>query len=347
MTRATLSSPSSPAPNVPPSGGPLAPPGRQTPIWKRGLFPALVLLGAQLVGVLCAVLLLPHREWILEQAIPVDYFEPELDRPDEFQNIAGPIYAFRHGINRSLIVDSQAGIAVFDPFNREHAERMSHELAGRFGGRRVRWVFYSHAHLDHVGGAEMLQPEEVIAHRGVMDRIRDFPAARDVLPVTRELDGDELFSLGGVSVQLVDLGHSHSESLYAFQFPEQRLVYAPDAAFVRTLPPFGLPDYYYPGYIRALDRLLALDFDRCVPAHFGLGTKADVADYRQMMVDYRQAAAALVADMGGNPSRGAGQRARIAGAYRALKAKYGSWHGFEAMFIPHFLGAVGATYVGY
>jgi hypothetical protein len=51
--------------------------------------------------------------------------------------------------------------------------------------------------------------------------------------------------------------------------------------------------------------------------------------------------------MGGDPSRGAGQRARIGAAYRTLRAKYGDYHGFESMFIPHFLGSIGGTYVGY
>jgi hypothetical protein len=54
-----------------------------------------------------------------------------------------------------------------------------------------------------------------------------------------------------------------------------------------------------------------------------------------------------VSRQSGDPSRGAGQRARIGAAYRALHQKYGDWHGFEAMFIPHFLGGIGASYLGF
>ena len=328
----TLEAPRAPRPHLP-----------RTPAWLR---PVLVVVLLELALVSGGLLLLPVHEWVLQQAIPITYFEPELDRPDELEQIRGPIFAFRHGINRSVIVDTGAELAVFDTFNKTHAERLRRELEVRFPGHEVRWVFYSHSHLDHIGGAAALHPKEVLAHRGVMPHVADWPNA-DVLPVTRTLEGDADLMLGSVHVRLLHLGESHTDSLYAFHFPEQRTVFAPDTAFIHTAPPFGVPDHYYPGYIRALDRIAAIDFDVCLPAHFGWGNKSEFLEFRQMMIDYRAAAAALVADMGGDPSRGAGQRARIGAAYRELKVKYGSYHGFDAMFIPHFLGGIGGTYLGY
>jgi glyoxylase-like metal-dependent hydrolase (beta-lactamase superfamily II) len=330
--------------------GPPAGTGGVEPSGKWRLRPwvlaTLTVLSVQLLGVLGVAAVLPVKEWLLQLAIPTDYFEPELDKPDEFEQISGPLFAFRHGIDRSVIADTGDALAVFDPFNTEHARRLQAELARRFPHKPVRWVFYSHSHLDHIGGAAELHPSEVIAHRTVMQYVADWPQA-SVLPVTRPLDGDTTLQLGALSVRLLYLGHSHSDTLYAFHFPEQRTVFAPDAAFIHSLPPFGLPDYYYPGYIRALDRIAAIDFDLCIPAHFERGSKAQFLEFRQLMIDFRQASAALVADMGGDPSRGAGQRARIGAAYRALKARYGDWHGFEAMFIPHFLGGIGGAYLGY
>jgi glyoxylase-like metal-dependent hydrolase (beta-lactamase superfamily II) len=290
--------------------------------------------------------LLPWQQLAIRQAIPTDYFEPDLDRPDDFESIRGPIYGFRHGIDRSLIVDAGDALAVFDTFNREHSRRLARELGRRFPGKPVQWVFYSHNHLDHIQGAAELHPSEVIAHRDVMRYVADWPEA-DVLPVTRPLEGDVNLQLGKVELKLLYMGRSHSDTLYAFYFPAERVAFTPDLAFIRSLPPFGVPDTYYPGYVRALDKLAALEFDLCVPTHFQRGTKIDFLDYRQMYIDFRQASAALVADMGGDPSRGEGQRARVGALYRSLAAKYGDWHGFDAMFIPHFFGGIGGTYLGY
>jgi glyoxylase-like metal-dependent hydrolase (beta-lactamase superfamily II) len=314
---------------------------------RRGLaLGAGVLLALQALALAALAAFAPVKEWLLQQAIPTDYFEPWLDAPDELEQIRGPLYAFRHGIDRSLVLDAGDSLAVIDTYDAEHSRRLRAELERRFPAKSVRWVIYSHNHLDHIQGAAQLQPSEVIAHRDVMQYVADWPGA-DVLPVTRPLTGDTTLQLGTIRMELLYLGHSHGSTLYAFHFPEQRAVFAPDTAFIHSLPPFGLPDYYYPGYLRALDRIAALDFELCIPAHFARGTRADFLAYRQLMIDFRAASAALVADMGGNPSRGAGQRARIGAAYRMLQAKYGDWHGFDAMFIPHFLGGIGGAYLGF
>ena len=80
---------------------------------------------------------------------------------------------------------------------------------------------------------------------------------------------------------------SHSTTLFCFYFPDHSVVFAPDMMFVQAMPPFGFPDWYYPGYIRALDRLIALDAAHYVPSHFDEGGKADLVAYRDMMVDFR------------------------------------------------------------
>jgi glyoxylase-like metal-dependent hydrolase (beta-lactamase superfamily II) len=40
-------------------------------------------------------------------------------------------------------------------------------LARQFPGERVRWVIFSHDHLDHVRGSAALQADAVIGHRDV------------------------------------------------------------------------------------------------------------------------------------------------------------------------------------
>jgi glyoxylase-like metal-dependent hydrolase (beta-lactamase superfamily II) len=49
------------------------------------------------------------------------------------------------------------------------------------------------------------------------------------------------------------------------------LLWTADFALVRTILPIGGPDYYFPGAVKAMERLAALDFDTFVPSHFGYG----------------------------------------------------------------------------
>jgi glyoxylase-like metal-dependent hydrolase (beta-lactamase superfamily II) len=287
------------------------------------------------------------RKHIFRQAVPTDFFERELDKGDLFIKLADRIYQFKHGFNRALVVDTGAGLLVIDTFSSELTKRLKHQLRDKFGTDAVRWVIYSHHHLDHVRGAAVLEPNEVIAHESLWQFVTDFPAINDVLQPTRTVSGDQHLILGQVEVQMLLMPNSHSQNLYAFHFPRQRLLLAPDLLFIKAFPPFGLPDWYYPGYIRALDRLIALDFDIAVPSHADAGTKEDLIEFRQMMVDFREAVRSQLIALGGEAANGKTIRKIYDKAYPELKRKYGHWHGFNAMFVPHFFGQVGGEYLGY
>ena len=66
-----------------------------------------------------------------------------------------------------------------------------------------------------------------------------------------------------------------------------------------------------------------------------------------MMVDFRELTVAAMAKYGYHAADGATIRAAFDQVYPKLKARYGDWHGFDAMFIPHFGGQVGGTYLGF
>ena len=63
----------------------------------------------------------------------------------------------------------------------------------------------------------------------------------------------------------------HTDTLYAVYLPNERLLWTADFALVRTILPIGGPDYYFPGAVKAMERLAALDFDTFVPSHSGYG----------------------------------------------------------------------------
>ena len=79
------------------------------------------------------------RPLIYQFAMPIDYFEPEHAKPDQFVKITDRVYAFRHGFNRSLIVDTGEKIAVFDTFNEGHARALQKELFAEFADKPVGW----------------------------------------------------------------------------------------------------------------------------------------------------------------------------------------------------------------
>ena len=286
--------------------------------------------------------------FIYKQAIPTDYFEPFTEQPSKFIQHTDRVYSFSLGMNRAMVLKTNDGIAVFDSFNRHFSEALANELAVQFPNTPVRWLAYSHNHLDHTRGGAYLKPEHVIGHKDVNPIFADWAhPENDMLAVTQPIHDDTTLTLGGVEVQFLYMPHSHSTTLYGIYIPSEQAVFAADMMFVKAMPPYGLPDWYYPGYIRALDRLIALNAATYIPSHFDLGTRQDLIDYRNMMVDYRDVVVNEMAKLAFEPEGGDRIKAIFDVAYPKLKEKYGDWHGFEAMFLPHFSSSVGATYLGF
>ena len=107
------------------------------------------------------------------------------------------------------------------------------------------------------------------------------------------------------------------------------------------------PDFYYPGYIRALDRLIALDAAHYIPSHLDPGSRQDLIDFRNMTAAFHEAVRAELAGNDYHAADGAALRRSIKAVYDKLEPEYGDWHGFNEMFVPKFGRHWGGSYLGY
>ncbi len=290
----------------------------------------------------------PIRGWIYAQAMPTKYFSHfHIIKPALYQ-VSGRVYAYEHKFARSLVVKTDDGIAVIDTFTPDHAREMKAEIDKMFPGEKVKWVVFSHNHLDHIRGSEVFGDAEVIGHKDVNHLVADWPdAGKSVAKITRPLNGDQTLVLGGVEVRALYMPFSHLATLYAFHGPQGDVVFAADMMFVRTVPPFDFPDFYYPGYVRALDRIIDLKAAHYVPSHGYRGNRADLIDFRDMTVGFHELVKKeLLARIDrAEESETIGQI--LEAAYPKLKANYGDWHGFEEMFVAKFGRHLGGTFLGY
>jgi glyoxylase-like metal-dependent hydrolase (beta-lactamase superfamily II) len=226
---------------------------------------------------------------------------------------------------------------------------MNEAITRQFPGEAIRWTILSHNHLDHIRGSALLGAREVIGHKDVDTLVADWPdTGKGIATVTRTIEGDQTLTLGGIEVQALYMPYSHSHTLYGFFVPAAGVVYAPDMMFVKAVPPYDFPDFYYPGYIRALDRLIALNAAHYVPSHAWRGTRADMVDYRNMAVDFQTTVKEELLARGiESATDGPAVQEALRAAYDRLEPKYGKWHGFNEMFVPKYGRHVGGTYLGY
>ncbi|MCR9143720.1 MAG: MBL fold metallo-hydrolase [bacterium] len=269
------------------------------------------------------------------------------DAGASFTRLSPDVFSYQKGFNRNLVLRTSAGFVVIDCFNPDFARGLADELRERFPGESVHTLIYSHYHLDHVRGGAELAPARVIGHRDLKKYWRFLELDRDgILPLTREINGDTRLNIGGLELRLLDMGLSHTDTLFAVHLPESRVLFAPDLGFVRSLPPAGLPDMYYPGYIAALERLAKIDFDTYVPSHFQTGKRADLREYLTFLKETR-ALVRKAYDRHGPIAEPGAAGHYYDEIYLPLKAKYGDWVGFDEMILPFLVRNFAGVYLGY
>ena len=257
------------------------------------------------------------------------YFHPPQFRGWDVEQLTERVYTFRWGWYRNIFVVTDEGVFATDPFNAEAASLLREAIREKTGDRPVKFLFYTHYHKDHVEGGAALAPAEVLCHERCPSYFEDL-ASPDVLPPTRTLSGDETISLGGLTFQLLFLGKTHTDTLYALHIPEENLLFTADFGLVRTFPPIGLPDFYRPGVVRGLDRLSKLDFGLFVPSHFGHGVKQDFLDFAEMfrrIYDVTKEAGERYGRPDEQPVAG------FTHVYDTMRRDYGDWHGFDQMIL--------------
>lgn len=194
--------------------------------------------------------------------------------------INGDLYRFQNNFHFSVVLVTDAGVMVTDPINKDAAQWLKDEIASRFG-KPIKYLVYSHDHVDHIAGGEVFGAANVIAHENARADIIGEKRPTAVPNIT--FSDNMTINLGGNAVALSYLGRSHSDNMIVMNFPRQRVLFAVDFIPIKSLPWKTLTDAYIPEWIDAVKRVEAMDFDILMPGHGSPGSKADVTALREYM----------------------------------------------------------------
>jgi glyoxylase-like metal-dependent hydrolase (beta-lactamase superfamily II) len=209
--------------------------------------------------------------------------------------------------NTGLIAGDGESLLVDTLFDLAHTRRMLDGLAAHAGHAPIGTVVNTHGNGDHWFGNELVPDVEIVAAAGSIEdmravRPRELTAllaapgrvgeyARDIfgafrfddltpaLP-TRSFDDRLELTVGGVDVELIDVGPAHTRGDTIVHCPRDGVVYVGDIVFAGGTPivwagPVG-------NWIDACERILGLGADILVPGH---GPVSPVEVVRTM-VDY-------------------------------------------------------------
>ena len=196
-----------------------------------------------------------------------------------------------------VVLHGPDGMVLVDTFVSPAWPRLQDSLKG-LGGAPVKFVINTHWHFDHTdnnaalraGGATLVAHENTKLrmtqrhHLAVLEL--DFPPSpAAALPQRVFKDGYKL-EANGERLAVTHVPPAHTDTDVIVRFEQANVLHAGDVFFNGRYPYIdGSTGGRVDGMIAAADRLLSLaDSDtKVVPGHGPLGTKTDLAKYRDML----------------------------------------------------------------
>jgi glyoxylase-like metal-dependent hydrolase (beta-lactamase superfamily II) len=219
--------------------------------------------------------------------------------PYETRKVADGVYIYRHGGHQAMFVVTSDGVVVTDPIN-PAASKVYLEEIRKITPAPIRYVIYSHHHYDHIGGGAPFKQAGAtfVAHRLAKETLQRLKNPTVVMP-DLVVDDRATLTVGGTTIELHYVGRNHSDNTLVTLLPKEKIIFTVDWLPIREVLFRNVPDSYYDEWLEGIDRVLALDWNQMIAGHprqGGIGSKEDVRNLKQYMVDLKDAVRVAAAE---------------------------------------------------
>jgi cyclase len=214
--------------------------------------------------------------------------------------------------NAGLIVSGERTLLVDTLFDLKLTAEMLDEMRRSVpAAAHIGTLVNTHANGDHTFGNQLVEDAEIIATLGTMDEMHEGDPARfhalmanahqlgrgaefiaelfrpfDFTGITikkpdRTFSGEIELTVGEKAIRLIEVGPAHTKGDTLVHIPGDRVVFTGDILFNEGTPiAWAGP---ISNWIRACDRILAMDVDVVVPGHGPIADKQAVRDMRSYL----------------------------------------------------------------
>ena len=204
------------------------------------------------------------------------------------------VYIFRYRFHQAMFIVTPQGVIATDPIAlgvREGAKTYVEEIQ-KITKAPIRYVIYSHHHLDHIAGGKPFKDAgaKFVAHKIAKDRLTQLKNPDVVIP-DEVVDNKKTITLGGTTVELHYVGRNHSDNSLVMRLPKEKIIFTVDFIPIQGVAWRSMQDYPSLTELeRSIERVLAMDWDRMIAGHPGpggrqIGNKKDAEDHLAYLRD--------------------------------------------------------------
>jgi glyoxylase-like metal-dependent hydrolase (beta-lactamase superfamily II) len=252
---------------------------------------------------------------ILSSASDAQNFQPSTQRPDfatvqiKTTDLGNRMFQLEGEGGNVVVALTDEGVIMIDNQFEELHDKLKAAIA-KLTPQPIRYVVLTHFHRDHAGGNEAFAKDGavIVAHETIKMRLaagtingltgnKVPPAPPLALPKQTFKDSMTL-RLGARTAELKHLADVHTDGDTTIYFPDTKVFVTGDIVFFGRYPNIDFANHgSIDGMIRGVDQVLAFATDdmKIVPGHGPVGTKAQIREYRQMLVDARDRIAKAMA----------------------------------------------------
>ena len=202
------------------------------------------------------------------------------------QKVTDNLYVIIGSGGNVAVMPTPAGVIVVDDKFAQDAPQIMAKIKS-VSDKPVRYVINTHQHGDHTGGNEamMAANAEILIQNNA--RANMVKLEQPGLPHITFTDETHVY-LGGKEVIARYLGRGHTNGDAVVYFPSEHVLHTGDLFVTGTL----FCDTANGGSIKEWDgtvkKMLAMDFDKVIPGHGDVSTKADLTKWVQTVATVRE-----------------------------------------------------------
>lgn len=201
--------------------------------------------------------------------VPDGFYEtiPPLPEKGYFLDKIGKgVYFFSNGIYNNIFVVTSAGVVITDPI-KGWGPRLKKAIK-EVTDLPVKFMIYTHAHLDHIGDAHMFAEDvQIVAHNEADRMLRRYKDRNR--PVPHITFGKQYtLTFGGTEIRLAYPGGGHGKGNIMVYLPQSGVLMFVDVAIPKSVPfkNFATNDIF--GQVAGIQKALKLNFKVYVAGHY-------------------------------------------------------------------------------